>query len=692
MNYQVLARKWRPKKFSDVVGQTHVITAIKYSFLLKKIHHAYLFSGTRGIGKTTIARLFAKGLNCTTGITYDICCACNNCHDIQSNCFIDLIEIDAASRAKVEETREFLDNVQYTPSRGRFKIYLIDEVHMLSRHSFNALLKTLEEPPKHVKFILVTTEYQKLPETILSRCLQFHLKPLSISQLINQLKYILSQEKITIEAYALETIAHASKGCLRDALSLTEQAIVLGNNNITDEVINNMFGIVNIKHPLSLVKNLINGDINTIMRQIQNFSNLGVNWDLILSEMLTILQKISTNQFLANSEFTQIPLSETNNYINQCIYKLSKLINPEMVQLYYQILLSGRKELPYAPNNRVGIEMIMLRALAFKASNLDHRYYKKPQNNIDINITEPNLSTKTSEQHEKKNNITHYISNDPTHESHDIFNIIKKNTTLHLHSNSHVSKHSHDTAIPQISKSISKNNPKNITIYILKARETLLKAERHKTSNKTYNASNTIETLNKTTHKILERFSNIPTKTLKNLPYNPSVNNTILYTPFKTNLIDKNAPKILNNNNNKKNNVILNNILKEVINKNTWVSQIYRLQLPEDAKKLAMNSWKEHISEKKICLHIRSHYKNLNFQKLIDIIQHALSKDIGQPILLIIKKDDDNSIQTPLEYIKTVYIKKISKIKKELSYDYNIKIIKDFFSAKIDIKSTKILE
>ena len=260
MSYQVLARKWRPQTFADVVGQEHVLTALANGLSLGRIHHAYLFSGTRGVGKTSIARLLAKGLNCETGITATPCGTCANCQEIEQGRFVDLIEIDAASRTKVEDTRELLDNVQYAPARGRFKVYLIDEVHMLSRHSFNALLKTLEEPPAHVKFLLATTDPQKLPVTILSRCLQFHLKALDVEQIRAQLEKVLLAEQITSDARALQLLARAADGSMRDALSLTDQAVSMGQGQVTTATVSQMLGTLDDEQPLAIIEALVSAD------------------------------------------------------------------------------------------------------------------------------------------------------------------------------------------------------------------------------------------------------------------------------------------------------------------------------------------------------------------------------------------------------------------------------------------------
>ncbi|NDL65037.1 DNA polymerase III subunit gamma/tau [Acerihabitans arboris] len=360
MSYQVLARKWRPQTFSDVVGQEHVLTALTNGLSLGRIHHAYLFSGTRGVGKTTIARLLAKGLNCETGITSSPCGHCANCREIEQGRFVDLIEIDAASRTKVEDTRDLLDNVQYAPARGRFKVYLIDEVHMLSRHSFNALLKTLEEPPSHVKFLLATTDPQKLPVTILSRCLQFHLKALDVGQIRAQLEHILQAENIDSEPRALRLLARAADGSLRDALSLTDQAIAMGMGQVTTQTVGDMLGTLNTEQPLALIEALVAADGNAMMAQLAQCASRGVDWETLLVEMLTQLHRVAMGQLLPDALE-----DEEDAAVAPRLRELARLIPPTDLQLYYQTLLVGRKELPFAPDRRLGVEMTLLRALAF---------------------------------------------------------------------------------------------------------------------------------------------------------------------------------------------------------------------------------------------------------------------------------------------------------------------------------------
>ncbi|MEG9498312.1 DNA polymerase III subunit gamma/tau [Mannheimia indoligenes] len=354
MSYQVLARKWRPQRFSEVVGQQHVLSALENSLREDRLHHAYLFSGTRGVGKTSIARLFAKGLNCENGITAEPCGECANCKAIEEGHFIDLIEIDAASRTKVEDTRELLDNVQYKPTVGRFKVYLIDEVHMLSRHSFNALLKTLEEPPEYVKFLLATTDPQKLPITILSRCMQFHLRALEQSQIAKHLEFILNAENIPYETIAIEKLAKAAQGSIRDSLSLTDQAIAMSNANITLDAVSQMLGLIDDNQPLELVQAIAQADGEKAMAIIEQIASKGVDWQQLLSDIAETLHKIAMLQ-----------LVKTTATEETLIHFLAKQMPPEDVQFFYQLILNSKKELPFAPEQRAGVEMAILRALAF---------------------------------------------------------------------------------------------------------------------------------------------------------------------------------------------------------------------------------------------------------------------------------------------------------------------------------------
>lgn len=361
MSYLALARKWRPNKFDQVVGQSHVLTALENALAQNRLHHAYLFSGTRGVGKTSIGRLFAKGLNCETGITANPCGECDTCREIDEGRFVDLLEIDAASRTKVEDTRELLDNVQYKPARGRFKVYLIDEVHMLSRHSFNALLKTLEEPPEYVKFLLATTDPQKLPVTILSRCLQFHLKPISVDDIHQQLDHILEKEQVSAEARALGMISHAADGSMRDALSLTDQAIALGNGTIQTDIVSHMLGTIDTDQAIHLLESISSKQPQQAMDKIQQLASNGVEWDGLLQQLASQLHRVAMYQALPSTLDQAQPDAEK-------IELLSKALTPQDVQLYYQIALKGREDLTLSPNGRVGMEMTVLRMMAFRPS------------------------------------------------------------------------------------------------------------------------------------------------------------------------------------------------------------------------------------------------------------------------------------------------------------------------------------
>ena len=356
MSYQVLARKWRPKTFEDMVGQGHVLQTLTNALDNDRLHHAYLFTGTRGVGKTTLARILAKCLNCEQGVSSTPCGECSACVSIDEGRFVDLIEVDAASRAKVDETRDLMDNVQYAPSVGRYKVYLIDEVHMFSGHSFNALLKTLEEPPPHVKFLLATTEAKKIPVTILSRCLQFNLKHLSVEQIETQLEKILKLESIESDANSRKLIAKSADGSLRDALSLLDQAIAYGNGRLQEAQVRAMLGTIDSLDLKKLLEALISGDAQSVLQCADHLAEHNPDYDSVLVELLSTLQKIAICQVLDSDDVEQ----------DEMIKELSQRISQEDVQLYYQMGILGRKDLPVAPDPRSGFEMTLIRMLAFR--------------------------------------------------------------------------------------------------------------------------------------------------------------------------------------------------------------------------------------------------------------------------------------------------------------------------------------
>ena len=371
MSYQVLARKWRPRSFKEMAGQGHVLKTLVNALDNERLHHAYLFTGTRGVGKTTIARILARCLNCEEGVTSEPCGQCSACTEIEEGRFIDLIEVDAASRTKVEDTRELLDNVQYAPTRGRYKIYLIDEVHMLSGHSFNALLKTLEEPPPHVKFLLATTDPQKLPVTVLSRCLQFNLKNLSPKLIKEHLQFILEQEKIPFEDEALWQIGRAARGSVRDALTLLDQAISFCDGKITDSEISSFLGTINQSVIYELVDALIAGDAKTLLSIINMAAEQSPDFTSLLEALLSYLHRVAIAQVVPDG----LDNSEGDK---QQVLTHAEAMPAENVQLYYQIALKGREDMPLAVDERSGIEMILLRMLAFTPDAAGHGAVNTP--------------------------------------------------------------------------------------------------------------------------------------------------------------------------------------------------------------------------------------------------------------------------------------------------------------------------
>ena len=359
MSYQVLARKWRPRTFAELVGQAHVVTPLTNALKQERVHHAFLFSGTRGVGKTTIARVFAKALNCEIGVTAEPCGQCSACKEIDEGRFIDLIEVDAASRTKVDDTRELLDNVPYAPSRGRYKVYLIDEVHMLSNHSFNALLKTLEEPPPHVKFLLATTDPQKLPVTVLSRCLQFNLKRLPLESISRHLEKILKSENIGFEAAALTQIAAAAEGSVRDSLSLLDQAIAFSNEKIVADDVRAMLGSISHDYVVSLLEALADANAARLLEIVGTLMEQGSDANAVLAELISSLHLIAMLQ-------AHPQLNDDRLATREQLTAFASRIAAEDVQLFYQIAVIARRDMPYVPDVRSGLEMTLLRMLAFK--------------------------------------------------------------------------------------------------------------------------------------------------------------------------------------------------------------------------------------------------------------------------------------------------------------------------------------
>lgn len=641
MSYQVLARKWRPQTFADVVGQEHILTALANGLSLGRIHHAYLFSGTRGVGKTSIARLLAKGLNCETGITATPCGVCDNCREIEQGRFVDLIEIDAASRTKVEDTRDLLDNVQYAPARGRFKVYLIDEVHMLSRHSFNALLKTLEEPPAHVKFLLATTDPQKLPVTILSRCLQFHLKALDVEQIRDQLEHILTQEKIDHESRALQLLARAAEGSLRDALSLTDQAIASGDGQVSTAAVSAMLGTLDDAQALALIEALARAEGETVMRLINEAHSRGVEWEALLVEMLSLLHRIAMVQL------SPAAIGSDMANIEQRLRELARTLPPADVQLYYQTLLIGRKELPWAPDRRMGVEMTLLRALAF--------HPRAP-------IAEPQ-PVQTAIPAVAAQPVARVEAPSPVAPQPPASNVPLPDATSHL----------------------------------LEARSRLQKAQEGSKAKKSEPAApgtarpvnnSALERLASVTERVKAKPAKAPQESAPAKPeaYRWKAQNVVEVTPEPV-ATPKALKKALEH---EKTPELAAKLAQESLERDEWARDVSLLKLPKLVEQVALNAWKEQDGPK-ICLHLRTTQRHLNSPAARQTISEAMSQLYGMPIELTIIEDDNLAQRTPLEWRQAIYEEKLAQARESIIADANIQTLRRFFDADLDEESIRPL-
>ncbi|EGI3428215.1 DNA polymerase III subunit gamma/tau [Salmonella enterica] len=640
MSYQVLARKWRPQTFADVVGQEHVLTALANGLSLGRIHHAYLFSGTRGVGKTSIARLLAKGLNCETGITATPCGVCDNCREIEQGRFVDLIEIDAASRTKVEDTRDLLDNVQYAPARGRFKVYLIDEVHMLSRHSFNALLKTLEEPPAHVKFLLATTDPQKLPVTILSRCLQFHLKALDVEQIRHQLEHILNEEHIAHEPRALQLLSRAADGSLRDALSLTDQAIASGDGQVSTQAVSAMLGTLDDDQALSLVEAVVDANGERVMSLINEAAARGIEWEALLVEMLSLLHRIAMVQL------SPAALGSDMAAIEQRMRELARTVPPGDLQLYYQTLLIGRKELPWAPDRRMGVEMTLLRALAF------HPRMPLPEPETPRQSFAPVAPTAV---------MTPPQVQQPS------------------------------APAPQTSPSPLPAS----TSQVLAARNQLQRAQGvTKTKKSEPAAASRARPVN---NSALERLASVSERVqarpapsaLETAPVKKEAYRWKATTPVVQTKEVVATPKALKKAlEHEKTPELAAKLAAEAIERDPWAAQVSQLSLPKLVEQVALNAWKEQNGNA-VCLHLRSTQRHLNSSGAQQKLAQALSDLTGTTVELTIVEDDNPAVRTPLEWRQAIYEEKLAQARESIIADNNIQTLRRFFDAELDEESIR---
>ncbi|PWC21314.1 DNA polymerase III subunit gamma/tau [Brenneria roseae subsp. roseae] len=679
MSYQVLARKWRPQTFANVVGQEHVLTALANGLSLGRIHHAYLFSGTRGVGKTTIARLLAKGLNCEQGVTATPCGQCENCREIEQGRFVDLIEIDAASRTKVEDTRELLDNVQYAPARGRFKVYLIDEVHMLSRHSFNALLKTLEEPPPHVKFLLATTDPQKLPVTILSRCLQFHLKALDVEQIRAHLEQVLQAEQLVSEPRALQLLARAADGSLRDALSLTDQAIAMGQGQVTTESVSRMLGTLDDEQPLAIIEALVKADSAHVMSLLDQAAARGVDWEALLVETLTLLHRIAMVQLLPTA------LSHDYASVEARLRDLARALPPADVQLYYQILLIGRKELPYAPDRRMGVEMTLLRALAFHPQQIIEAPASAPPANTGPSPSTPSAATaNTAAPQGSAPQDNAFAPSYPT--------------DMPVPPADYASGASADAeyAASAPPPDTVDSDLSDTTSQLLQARSRLLRKQgttppkkaEPAASDKTRPATSALERLASVTERSMQRKNEKDSAAVSSKK--PEAYRWRAQNKAEEIKADVTTPKALRSAlEHEKTPELAARLAEESLERDEWAAEINRLSLPKLVQQLALNAFREIPEAGKIHLHLRSSQRHLNSPAAQETLTEALTAHYGHPITLSVTEDDNPAVLTPLEWRQAIYEEKLAQARRSILADNTIQTLRRFFDAELDEESIR---
>ena len=712
MSYQVLARKWRPKNFSEVVGQSHVLTALENGLKENRLHHAYLFSGTRGVGKTSIARLFAKGLNCVNGITADPCGECENCKAIEAGNFIDLIEIDAASRTKVEDTRELLDNVQYKPVVGRYKVYLIDEVHMLSRHSFNALLKTLEEPPEYVKFLLATTDPQKLPITILSRCMQFHLKALDEPQISAHLNRVLTAENIPFDAPALDKLAKAAQGSIRDSLSLTDQAIAMGNGKVSTDVVNTMLGLLDEDQPIEIIYALHQGNGERLMKTIQTVAEKAGDWDELLAETAEKLHQIALMQLLAKNA------TDENDHLGF----LAKHISPEDVQFFYQVIVSGRKELASAPNRRIGAEMTLLRALAFHPKFLTAAQTPKqgglsPEQNtqksavenqpvsgyVDMPVLSQNIKANYSAQAQKpmaQSAVVHSSPSQPVStQTTSSLNLASLAALEALNQLTQIEQserqHHHDEQQAAVEETLhhlqaldeQKNSPKMTALPVRemtppKATQTKA-AEPNPMTQQADELKQSVETVENTIDDNAEMDAEeqeiLDAETYRWEWSNPDlakVDNGVRPSDIKQAMLKDVTPELREK------------IIQITQKQDPWTDIVERSGVIGFSKELALNCFIKSQTEDEIQLGLHSEKAHLkqdrNIKNLVEHLERLYEKPVKLSIFV-----EDSDVLTPMDYRKKVYQDLREQARTDLQQDKKLLLLQKEFDAKLDVESIR---
>ncbi|SUB24069.1 DNA polymerase III subunit gamma/tau [Avibacterium avium] len=715
MSYQVLARKWRPQKFSDVVGQKPVLTALANGLNENRLHHAYLFSGTRGVGKTSIARLFAKGLNCVNGVTAEPCGVCEHCKAIEEGRFIDLIEIDAASRTKVEDTRELLDNVQYKPVQGRYKVYLIDEVHMLSRHSFNALLKTLEEPPEYVKFLLATTDPQKLPITILSRCIQFHLKALDQQQIADHLSFILQQEKLPFEPLAIEKLAKAAQGSIRDSLSLTDQAIAMSNGNITLDAVNTMLGLLDDSQPIDILYALQQGNGEALMKAIQAVAEKGGDWNELLKAVAENLHKIAMCQLLPQAQ-----ISDESH-----IGFLAKHLPPEDVQFFYQIILNGQKELAFAPNQRMGVEMILLRALAFhpkliqaapamqpveQVNERNHTAQSAVQNPaklVEMPVVSQQIKANSAPQTKTMPSARQPVRSTQSHSPSPVSNstldvldaldqLSKPTTSEKKNTNANNAKlvsepavpHSQEISLPVVERKFTQQKNTARTTHQLSQPSVSQSAISQAPSQSAATIPPMSEPVGESAVQNSSDFSaDLDQEEDLNLPENYRWNWS---NPAMAEEQDSASPSEIRK-------AILENTTPELKEKvltmakaqDKWTEIIEQTGISGLVKQMAMNSFIVRQDENELVLALRSGHQHLNEEPIRRELQQALNHFYQKDIQLIIENSDDLNQLTSMDHRKQIYHQLKAEAQKALQQDPKLQRLCEEFDAVIELETIR---